>query len=152
MKRPKIGDVIEIRTRKGLAYAHFSHKHPQYGALLRVFGQTYNARPENFSAHMNAEPTFICFFPLGAAVNRGIVSIAGHVDIPADAREFPIFRAGMPGRDMREGSPWWLWDGEKEWRVGTLSPSQRKLPIRGVWNDTLLIKRIEDGWTPETAA
>ena len=30
---------------------------------------------------------------------------------------------------------------------GELTPEQRKLPIRGVWNDTLLVERIEaDGY------
>ncbi|WP_176536262.1 hypothetical protein [Rhizobium sp. L9] len=44
---------------------------------------------------------------------------------------------------------WWLWDGEKEWRIGQLSAEQHQLSIRGVWNDTLLVERIEFGWTPE---
>ena len=45
---------------------------------------------------------------------------------------------------------WWLWDGEKEWRVGSLDAKQRKLPIRSVWNDTMLIERIDAGWTAES--
>jgi hypothetical protein len=45
---------------------------------------------------------------------------------------------------------WWLWDGEREWQVGELTEEQRGLSFREVWNDTLLIERIESGWTPET--
>ncbi len=48
------------------------------------------------------------------------------------------------------GCVWWLWDGEKSWKVGEISPAQRKLPIKEVMNDTMLIELIEDGWTPET--
>ena len=33
---PKIGDVIEIAIDDRYAYAHYSHKHKTYGALLRV--------------------------------------------------------------------------------------------------------------------
>jgi hypothetical protein len=38
-KRPRIGDVVEISTPRGLAYAQFTHKHvtpPKFGALIRV--------------------------------------------------------------------------------------------------------------------
>ena len=37
MARLKIGDIVEIKTGKGLVYAQYTHKHQQYGALLRVF-------------------------------------------------------------------------------------------------------------------
>jgi YD repeat-containing protein len=38
--------------------------------------------------------------------------------------------------------------GEKEWKVGDITAEQRKLPLRGIWNDTLLVERIEAGWSP----
>ena len=41
-------------------------------------------------------------------------------------------------------------DGEKEWRIDGMTQEQRKLSIRGVWNDTLLVERINACWTPET--
>jgi hypothetical protein len=44
---------------------------------------------------------------------------------------------------------WWLWDGSREWRVGSLAADQKKLPVRGIWNDTLLVERIESGWLPD---
>ena len=37
MARLKIGDIVEIETSKGNVYAQYTHKHKQYGALLRVF-------------------------------------------------------------------------------------------------------------------
>jgi hypothetical protein len=37
-KRPKIGDIVEIPLpENGTGYAQYTHKHNQYGALLRVF-------------------------------------------------------------------------------------------------------------------
>ena len=44
MKRPKIGDIIEIPTRSGFAYAQFTHKHNLYGALLRVYNTIYQTK------------------------------------------------------------------------------------------------------------
>ena len=61
-----------------------------------------------------------------------------------------LVRGGVIDPSTRKVKVWWLWDGEKEWRVGEITAEQRGLPIRGVWNDTLLIERIESGWTPET--
>lgn len=150
MTKAKIGDIVEIKTAKGLVYAQFAQKHKQYGALLRVFGDFYNVRPNSFAGLVTNKPTFICFFPLNAALDRGIVSIVGNVALPPEAQSFPVFRAGVIDPSTRKVGVWWLWDGEKEWRVGELNAEQRKFPIRGVWNDTLLIERIESGWTSET--
>ncbi|GGY20444.1 hypothetical protein [Paludibacterium paludis] len=150
MAKLKIGDIVEIKTGKGLTYAQYTHKHKQYGALLRVFGNFYCARPGDFAELVKNRPAFICFFPLSAAVDQGIVSIVDNVAVQSEAQAFPTFRAGVIDPSTRKVGVWWLWDGEKEWRAGELTAEQRKFPIRGVWNDTLLIERIESGWTPET--
>jgi hypothetical protein len=150
MAKLKIGDVVEIKTANGLVYAQYTHKHKQFGALLRVFRRFYEARPDDFVKLVEDKPTFMCFFPLNAAVDRNIVSIAGNVMVPSEAQAFPIFRDGIVDPATRKVGVWWLWDGEEEWRVGELTAEQRKLSIREVLNDTLLIERIEAGWTPET--
>lgn len=150
MKRVKIGDIVEIPTKKGLSYAQFTHKHVQYGALLRIFGEHHASRPIKFDAIVRSRPAFMIFFPLGAAVNRGILSVAANVAVPPHAQPFPTFRcAGLQDPVTGKVDAWWLWDGEKEWRVGELTKEQRSLSIRGVCNDTLLIERIDAGWTPE---
>lgn len=149
MTRPKIGDVIEIDTGQGLAYAHYSHQHAMYGALLRVFADLKADRPVDLVGVVAGKPTFLTFFPLAAAVKRKIVSIAGHVPLSEDAKQFPTFRAGVVDPRTGRVAQWWLWDGEKEVRVGSLTAEIRCLSIRGVWNDTLLKERILSGWTPE---
>jgi hypothetical protein len=147
----RIGDIIEIKTSKGLAYALYTHKHehpPRFGAMLRVFDRLYPSRPQVVSEIVSLPVRFTIFFPLQAALNRHLVEVVGNVPIPENLRPFPIFRDGNTSSGTNV-TTWWLWDGEKEWRIGTLTPEQRKLPIRAVWNDTLLIHRIEDGWRPE---
>lgn len=150
MTKIQIGDVIEIKTKEGFAYAQYTHKHKQYGALLRVFNRIHKERPLDYKVLVQGEESFKCFFPLSAAVDQNLVSVLGNTSVPEKAKEFPIFRAGVVDPATKKVTFWWLWDGEKEWRVGELTYEQRKFPIRGVWNDTLLIKRIESGWTPET--
>jgi len=150
MATHQIGDVIEIRTTKGLAYAQYTHKHKQYGALLRVFNQIHPSKPSDLKELIAQHASFSCFFPLDAAVDRGIVSVVGNTAVPPEAQAFPIFRAGVVDPSNHKVAVWWLWDGAKEWKVGELTYEQKKLSIRGVWNDTLLVERIESGWTPET--
>ncbi len=150
MKRPKIGDIIEIATSKGFGYAQYSHKHPTHGYMLRVFRPIFAERPQSFDLLAQSEPGFITFFPLGAAVNRNIVAIAGHAALPASAEAFPLFRTGIIDPKTGKIDLWWLWDGDTEWRAGKLSPDQYDLPLRGIINDTLLIEYIETGWAPAT--
>ena len=150
-KRPRIGDVIEISTPRGFAYAHFTHKHdnpPRFGALLRIFPGFYEARPQTFADLVEQRPQFMTFFPLGAACNRGVVSIAANEAVPSHASGFPTFRSGVRGPDGTVKT-WWLWDGKKEWRAGALTTEMRSFPILATWNDTLLVERIVSGWRSE---
>ena len=145
-----IGDVIEIDTRQGLAYAHYSHKNKKWGDLLRVFNRRYSERPADFTSAMSSDPSFLVFFPLGGMINRGIVSIAGHVPLTVDAQVFPRFREGIPSADTGKVETWWIWDGERSHRVGNLTDEIRALSPLGVCNDTYLIAKILKDYTPET--
>ena len=147
-KRVRIGDIIELPTKRGFSYGQFSHKHARYGALIRVLPEFFRARPDDFAELVHRPEMFVTFFPLQAAVNRGIFEVVGNCVVPEFAKAFPLFRAGVADPATRKVKMWWLWDGEKEWKVGDITTEQRKLPLRGIWNDTLLIERIEIGWTP----
>jgi hypothetical protein len=147
-KKVRIGDVIEIPTAKGLSYAQFSHNHARYGALIRVMPGMSRSRPSNLAELIGGPDKFVTFFPLHAAVSRGIFEVIVNCPVPDSAKLFPLFRTGVEDPMTRKVKAWWLWDGEKEWRVGELTTEQRKLPLRGIWNDTLLVERVEAGWTP----
>lgn len=149
-KRIKVGDLVEIPTSKGLAYAQFTLKEKQWGALLRILPGFHPERPSNFSGLVREREVFVVFFPLQAAVNRQIFEIAGNEEVPDWAKRMPVFRMAGPIDRSGKVLEWWLWENGVESRIGKLSAEQRKLPILEVWNDTLLIQRIEEGWTPET--
>jgi hypothetical protein len=145
----KIGDIIEIPTSKGLAYAQYTHQHEMYGGLIRILDGFFISRPINFDELVKRKHKFVVFFPVRAAISRKIFEIVAHCEIPEEASNFPVFRDGLPDR-VGKVTNWWLWDGKKEWMIGRLTDEQRKFPIRGILNDTALIERIESGWTPET--
>jgi len=51
----------------------------------------------------------------------------------------------MPKTDPKE-KIWWLWDGEKSWKVGKLSiDEQKKYPLKELCDITALTKSIEKG-------
>jgi hypothetical protein len=104
------------------------------------------ARPDDLGVLLAEQIQFETFFPLRAAKKKGIVAIAGSLEIPTALRKFPLFRER--GGISRDGKVlnWWLWDGNEEWRIGELNEHQKTYPIRGIVNDTLLIDRIETGW------
>lgn len=148
MTRLRIGDVVEFPESRGLAYAHYVNRHPEFGALLRVYGTTYPKRPSvpELATLTHGEPQFVTIFPLQAAMKRGIVSVAGNSEPSPEASRFPLFRDGVVNPATGQVEVWWIGDGEKEWRVGSLTKEQRNLPMREVINDTLLVERIESGW------
>jgi hypothetical protein len=102
MSKSKIGDVIEIRTNKGLAYAQYTHKHPQYGGLIRVFDHLFSSRPSKFDKLVQEPVRFSTFIPVTAATKRGIFKIVGHEEIAHVNRVFPIFRTGSQIQTQRE--------------------------------------------------
>lgn len=147
--RVRIGDVIEILTARGLAYAQYTHRKSQWGALLSVLPGFHEVRPTDLIALVNQREKFRTFFPLQAAVSSGIFEVIGNVPVPRHAEDFPRFRSA--GFVDREGQvhDWYLWDGETSTKLEALTLALRRLPILQVWNDTLLIHRIEEEWTPE---
>lgn len=147
--RAKIGDILEIPIANGLAYAQYTHQHPTHGGLIRVFDTIFDSRPNDLSELVKGPVRFSTFLPVRAAVSRGIFKVIGHHEVAPFNQRFPIFRNGIEDPKTKKVSVWWFWDGEKEWKVGEIRPEERKMPIVGVWNATMLVKRIEEGWRPE---
>ncbi|AVP99711.1 hypothetical protein C7S18_22155 [Ahniella affigens] len=146
--KSEIGAIIEIPTSKGLAYAQVSHVNADFGHLLRVFQETFTERPLSFRELVNSSPQFLCFYPLRAGLRANLVSILGTEDVPEFAKKFPLFR-DYTGVDLKTGKagPWWFWDGEQEWMVGEITAAQREMPMRSILSHTLMVERIESGWT-----
>jgi hypothetical protein len=146
---PRTGDVIEIATSGGYAYALYSHRNSEYGCLLRVWNDRHAQPLRDFGFMSVAAPSFSTFYLLGPSVRHALTTIVGNIPVPASLSEFPLFRAGgIPDPQTGKVDNWWLWDGEKEWRVGEITAEQRQLPIRGVVNHAALVGYIERAWTP----
>lgn len=111
------------------------------GSLIRVIPGVFKDLPTDLESLVAKETNFWIFFPVRAALSRGIVRKIGSHAIPDHSKSIPVFRAGVVDPAVGKVADWWLWDGEREWRVGSITDEQQKLPIRGSWNDTILIRR-----------
>jgi hypothetical protein len=68
-RRLKVGDVIEIETRQGLAYAQYTHRVEGMGYLIRVVEGTFQTRPSDLAAVVRGRTAFKAVFPLQRAIN-----------------------------------------------------------------------------------
>jgi len=155
MATVKIGDIIEIETAKGFFYAQYTHKDKTYGDLIQVTKNSFPERPGDLEEVISDDVGIITFFPLNIAVRRKIFSVIGNRPVPEKRRQFPLFR--VRGYIDRSGTvrQWKFWDGQKTWPeqwLTELTDKEMELPIEGIWNDTLLIDRLETGWMPREYA
>ena len=149
-KKILIGDVIQILTSRGIAYAQFTHKHQRFGALLSIFEGFYNEALKDFSSIVSGPPTFQTFFPLQPALNEGLFCVVANVAVADRNKPFPTFRSRVIGADGQLG-PWWLWDGQKEEMLRRdLTDTEKHYSLRGISSAPLLVERIESGYRPET--
>ncbi|MDD0976808.1 hypothetical protein [Pseudomonas fontis] len=146
-KKVKLGDILQVLTAEGVAYAQVTHKHPEFGFLIRVFPGFHASPPETFASVVEAEPQFSAFFVVQSAVNQGLLAVVGNVPVSPALQAFPTFRAraGGPGGSL------WLWDGEDETRLERgLSEEEMRYPVRGIISAPLLVERIEKGYRAHT--
>lgn len=148
-QKVRIGDVLEIRTPRGLAYAQYTHQNAKFGGLIRVLPGFYQERPVDLGPLVGGPSAFVVFYPVRAAVSQGVVSVVENRPVPEHAHDFPLFRSGTPDPITKKVGTWWFWDGEESWPVGTLTDEQRKMPIRMIVNHTGLVDLIAAEWKPQ---
>jgi hypothetical protein len=102
--------------------------------------------PSDLVQFVAQQDRFAVFFPLGAALNRSIFRIAANVPVPENKRAWPVFRSrSFVGG---EAGPWRIWNGVSSRRA---REGERGTPgaVYATWNDTLLVERIVQDWTPD---
>jgi hypothetical protein len=145
-----IGDILEISTQRGLAYAQLTHSHPEWGALLWIAPGVWEQRPADVATLVDSADGFFSFVPLWELMKMGRAQVVGHSNVAESRTQFPLFRdyRQTDGEGRARGHR--FWDGSKTWQVGDhLTPEQLRLPLRELPSPDLFIKRLEDGWRPE---
>lgn len=148
MAKIEIGDIFEIDTPAGKAYLHYVYKDKVIGDLIRVLPGLYPEKPNNLTDLASLKERYMIFFPLSAAFNKKIVRNVGQFNLstytkPRYMRDTHKVRGEFLG--------WHIIDTDTMYHqlVKDLSIEQRQLSPWGIWNDTLLIERLVDGWSLE---
>lgn len=139
----KKGAVLEFSSSEGYAYAQYVNDNEDFGELIRVFRGMHVRRPAVIEDVVQGEELVLGFFPLRAAIRRGIVEVVGTAPISEADRVFPIFKDGLVNPESGE-TYWWLWDGTKEWPVGELTAEQERYPLRRAFNDTYVVELVAE--------
>jgi hypothetical protein len=149
MGKIQVGDIFEIETSKGKAYLHYIHKDPKVGReLVRLLPGLYTERPENLELLASSKEQYMLFFPISAAKRKKIVEPVGY--FPADNFDKPKYMRDE--HNVRGELLGWHIIDTDSWRrelVKELTREQRKLSDWASWNDTLLKKRLVEGWSLE---
>jgi hypothetical protein len=147
-----IGDVLEIHTKKGLAYAQCTHKVPFFGHLIRVLPGFHKSPIDDVAAVVPKIEKYVTFIFWDKDVDRSRMHVIGRAPVPERCAALPLFKDGSADPKTGKVATWWLWDGQKEWRVGKLTAKQKELPMRLIMNYVSLIHRIDEGWHPRDEA
>jgi hypothetical protein len=152
MKMPRIGDVLEVATPKGFGYVQYTFYKKIYGTLIRVLPEIHQSRPVNFSYIAQRRESYFVFCPIKTLIARRLLKVVANENIPDWAVGLPVMRKRGFTRPIAEGggvSHWTICDGDKEFRVETLTEEQARLSIASSWNLGMLVKRLSEGWRPE---
>lgn len=149
MAKIKLGDLFEIETAKGTGYLQYGCLDGDGIEIVRVLAGPYSERPENLSEKVNEKEKYLVHFPLAAAYRRKLVCLVGNFPLPKDFVKPQFMRTTY----VRQGEflGWHIVNTETLHRqfVKELSASQKRLSPWGVWNDTLLKEKLEEGWSLE---
>jgi hypothetical protein len=137
------GDIVEIKTDKGLAYVQVTHDHRSYPQVVRVLEGLHQERPANIEEIAATATLFSALLPLENMLERGAVAgeRVGHAAIPESDRDFPTFKT--PIRDKAGAiAYWWYWDGEGLRYDVDPREATDSMPMREVMTARTLLKRL----------
>jgi len=139
----EVGAVCEaVIEGRGRVYVQLTHRHAEYGELIRVLEGVHADRPADLAALVRAPDVWLGFYPLDAAVEQGRMTVIGDAPVPPERAGFPLFKTGVPDRDTGQVALWWLWDGEREWRADVSPEELERLPVRGIVNHAYLLGEL----------
>ena len=146
--KPSIGDVIEITTQSGFAYAQVRFNHSDFGLVFQLFPGTFPKHLEKLDLILSQPPLYFFFLGKKDLSAPPYTQYRGNHPVLGDQDSFPLFRTGLKNPQTGITENWWLWDGKSTWLIGPLADDQKNLSIRGMWDPKLLVNRIESGWRP----
>lgn len=157
-KKARIGDIAEMVTPAGLAYAQYSHDGCDMGHLVRVLPGLHSVRPDDFANLAGQKELYFVFYPLEYALRGGQTQIVSNEPVPEWAVPVPLMRqpglrnanvivtnwriipatASFTVELMRKTPPIW-----------ELSPELQRMSICMLVGHPAMVRKLAQGWTPE---
>ena len=91
-KRVKVGDVIEVATKRGLAYVQLTHRGRLIGDVVRVLPGFLAERPKSFHSIVQQNSELQLQTAMGIWVHRGNFVVVANEPVPESAKTLPLFR------------------------------------------------------------
>lgn len=141
-KKIQLGDVFQLNTNKGrvmLQYVYFGSVE-----FIKVYRTFYFDLPNELETFMKESEYFILQFPIKAAHKMKIIEKVGNAKFKFMLPEFMKHRSFN-----KDGIKGWTIVNTKTYRLRFtefLTEEEKYLSPFGVWNDTLLISRLENDW------
>ncbi len=126
----------------GFAVGLMTHHRPKVGHLVWIAQDTFGDPPTEADVRSIERWRWPVFFPLGAALRRGIVTKVADVPVPAGLERWPTMRSG--NRQMG----WTLVNFEGPGTLPRRPANDSSIPIYSVVNDTALREMIVSNWRP----
>lgn len=158
-RRPKIGDVAEIRTPQGLAYVQYTHQDKDMGALVRVLPGLYSSPPD-LEALVSKRELYFVFYTLAYAIRKREADIACNLPVPKWAESEPFMRHASGRTRQGKITGWRIVPALTPLTVDfltrtpvlrELTQEQERLSIHHIWPHPVMVKELARGWTPERA-
>jgi hypothetical protein len=146
--RIEIGDVVEIATPIGFAYAQLINEDPLFGEIVRVLPGTFDSRPEDLARLVAGPDRFVVCYLIRSAIRTRLVQRVGHEPLPKASQAFQLMLWG--GLRLRDGkrSSWALYDGKRTKLLKELRAEHWGLPIVMNLGHPGLVNAIVNDWHP----
>jgi hypothetical protein len=148
-----LGDVFELKSIKGYLYIQYVYnydKPPYYGQLVRILNGFYKNRPTDLSKIVDKTELYYQFVPLELTATKLEIKCIGNYQIPTKFKTLPVFRmAGLKSHRSSKSDDWYIWEDNKETKVGELKNNLRRINSLGTSNIQMIIEKAEMGWLPE---
>ena len=129
-----------------VAYIYYLGRHNEYGDTICVLGVVSLPDSED-ELEVLISKGYITFYPVKAAINQGLITIATHYDMNLQMPQ-ELRRAGVRENDGTIRT-WIIEQNGREYVTKTLSINERAMPIAAIWNHEMLCIRIRERWHPE---
>lgn len=154
----RVGDIVEVKTPKGLAYLQYTHDRKGMGELVRILPGLFAVRPADFAQLANQRDLYFVFYTLRHALKKRLVEVASHQPIPEWVRQYPLMR--WPARSQSGIIGWKIFSAadaltrelhQRTPVIRTLSPQLEELSIHQLWPHPVMVSKLAGGWTPKRA-